>query len=48
MIKDMEKAMSVIQTGISMRGNSREVRRTGKEFTTGQEGRFTMVNGKME
>lgn len=46
MIKDMGKAMSVIQTGISMRGNSREVKHMVKEFITGQEGRFTMVNGK--
>ena len=48
MIKDMEKGMSVIQTGTSMRGNLNEARLMEREFIIGLEVKFTTGNGKME
>lgn len=48
MINDTEKAMSVIQTGTSMRGSLKEAKLMEKEFITGQEERSTMGSGKME
>lgn len=47
-INDTEKAMSVIQTGTSMRGSLKEAKLMEKEFITGQEERSTMGSGKME
>jgi hypothetical protein len=47
-IKDMEKAMSVIQTGISMKGNLNEGKLTVKEFIIGLQEKYMMGNGKTE
>lgn len=48
MIEDMDKDMSVIQTGISMRDHLRKVEHVDKGSMFGSQGRSMMENGNKE